>query len=71
MLSLNSHLRYYNSAEVKEWVELCLQSPNTPSWRSAELKHWVANDPESNVQLCNKHLTFSTLPVNVLRNTGS
>jgi hypothetical protein len=28
-----------SSAEVKEWVELCLHSPNTPSWRGAQLKH--------------------------------
>jgi hypothetical protein len=27
------------SAEVKEWVELHLQSPSTPPWRSAQLKH--------------------------------
>jgi hypothetical protein len=26
------------SAEVKECVELCLHSPNTPSWRGAQLK---------------------------------
>jgi hypothetical protein len=26
-----------SSAEVKEWVELYLHSPNTPSWRGAEL----------------------------------
>jgi hypothetical protein len=26
-----------SSAEVKELVELYLQSPNTPSWRSAQL----------------------------------
>jgi hypothetical protein len=26
-------------AEVKEWVELYLHSPNTPSWRGARLKH--------------------------------
>jgi hypothetical protein len=25
------------SAEVKEWMELCLHSPNTPSWRGAQL----------------------------------
>jgi hypothetical protein len=25
------------SAEVKEWVELYLHSPNTPSWRGAQL----------------------------------
>jgi hypothetical protein len=28
-----------SSAEVKEWVELYLDSPNTPSWRGAQLKH--------------------------------
>jgi hypothetical protein len=28
-----------SSAEVEEWVELYLQSPNTPSWRGAQLKH--------------------------------
>jgi hypothetical protein len=26
-------------AKVKEWVELYLHSPNTPSWRGAQLKH--------------------------------
>jgi hypothetical protein len=26
------------SAEVKEWVELYLRLPNTPSWRGAQLK---------------------------------
>jgi hypothetical protein len=26
-------------AEVKEWVELYLHSPNTPSWRGAQLRH--------------------------------
>jgi hypothetical protein len=26
-------------AEVKEWVGLHLHSPNTPSWRGAQLKH--------------------------------
>jgi hypothetical protein len=26
-----------SSAEVKEWVELYLPSPNTPSWRGAQL----------------------------------
>jgi hypothetical protein len=25
-----------SSAEVKEWVELYLHSPNTPSWRGAQ-----------------------------------
>jgi hypothetical protein len=28
-----------SSAEVKEWVELYLHYPNTPSWRGAQLKH--------------------------------
>jgi hypothetical protein len=28
-----------SSAEVKEWVELYLHSPNTPSWCGAQLKH--------------------------------
>jgi len=27
-----------SSAKVKEWVELYLQSPNTPSWRGAQLE---------------------------------
>jgi hypothetical protein len=26
-----------SSAEVKEWVELYLHSPDTPSWRGAQL----------------------------------
>jgi hypothetical protein len=28
-----------SSAKVKEWVELYLHSPNSPSWRGAQLKH--------------------------------
>jgi hypothetical protein len=28
-----------SSAEVKEYMELYLQSHNTPSWRGAQLKH--------------------------------
>jgi hypothetical protein len=28
-----------SSAEVKEWMELYHHSPNTPSWRGAQLKH--------------------------------
>jgi hypothetical protein len=28
-----------SSAEVNEWVELYLHSPNTPSWCGAQLKH--------------------------------
>jgi hypothetical protein len=26
-----------SNAEVKDWVELYLHSPNTPSWRGAQL----------------------------------
>jgi hypothetical protein len=29
---------YPSSADVKEWVELYLHSPSTPSWRGAQLK---------------------------------
>jgi hypothetical protein len=28
-----------SSAEVKEWVELYLQSPNMPTWGGVQLKH--------------------------------
>jgi hypothetical protein len=28
-----------SSAELKEWVELYLHSPNTPTWRGAQLRH--------------------------------
>jgi hypothetical protein len=28
-----------SSAQVKERVELYIHSPNTPSWRGAQLKH--------------------------------
>jgi hypothetical protein len=28
-----------SGAEAKEWVELYLHSPNTPSWRGTQLKH--------------------------------
>jgi len=28
-----------SSAGVKEWVELYLHSPNTPSWRGAQSEH--------------------------------
>jgi hypothetical protein len=30
-----------SSVEVKEWMELYIHSPNTPSWRGAQLKHRV------------------------------
>jgi hypothetical protein len=35
-MKLTTHLP---TAEVKECVELYLHSPNTPSWRGAQLKH--------------------------------
>jgi hypothetical protein len=36
-----------SSAEVKKWVDLYLQSPNTPSWRDAQLgEHMVKNTPK-------------------------
>jgi hypothetical protein len=28
-----------SSAEIKEWVELYLHSPSTPSWRGAQGEH--------------------------------
>jgi hypothetical protein len=28
-----------SSAELKEWVEIYLHSPNTPAWRVAQFKH--------------------------------
>jgi hypothetical protein len=33
-----------SSAEVKEWKELYLHSPNTPSWRVAQLKKTHRNN---------------------------
>jgi len=36
-VKLTTHL-HQPSAEVKECVELYLHSPNTPSWRGAQLK---------------------------------
>jgi hypothetical protein len=38
-LELEADYSLPSSAEVKEWVELYLHSPNTPSWRGAQLKH--------------------------------
>jgi hypothetical protein len=34
-----------SNAEVKEWVELYLHSPNTPSWRGVQLKRHRATLP--------------------------
>jgi hypothetical protein len=35
-----------SSAEVKEWVELYLHSPNMPSWRGAQREHSANNSLE-------------------------
>jgi hypothetical protein len=46
-----------SSAEVKECVELYLHSPNTPSWRGAQLKH--RDNFTSKLSLClTKHHTM-------------
>jgi hypothetical protein len=37
-----------SSAEVKEWVELYLHSPNTPSWRVAQLRGALYNKDSDN-----------------------
>jgi hypothetical protein len=44
-----------SSAEVKGWVELYRYSPNTPSWRGAELKK--AAQGQLYLYLC--HFSFS------------
>jgi hypothetical protein len=38
-----------SSAEVKEWVEFCLHSPNAPSWRGARL-----GEHKSNFTICTR-----------------
>jgi hypothetical protein len=38
-----------SSAEVKEWVDLYLHSPNTSSWRGTQVEHrdkFLHNDTE-------------------------
>jgi hypothetical protein len=37
-VKLTAHLHL--GGEVKERAELYLHSPNMPSWRGAQLKHW-------------------------------
>jgi hypothetical protein len=46
--ALHSHVKHQeleadhsppSSAEVKEWLELYIHSPSTPSWRGAQLEH--------------------------------
>jgi hypothetical protein len=48
-----------SSADVKEWVELYLHSPNTPSWRGAQLK-------EAQGQLHLHILTEKCVPENLI-----
>jgi hypothetical protein len=57
-----------SGAEVKEWVELYLHSPNTPSWRGAQLKHRDSftfyHSSVSDMELCLHALSKpSALPV--------
>jgi hypothetical protein len=43
-----------SSAEVEEWVELYIHSPNTPSWRGAQLggaQGTLRSPPVSNIFL--------------------
>jgi hypothetical protein len=42
-----------SSAEIKEWVELYLHSPNTPLWRGAELGG-AQGQPSFNVSVSKK-----------------
>jgi hypothetical protein len=41
-----------SSAEVKEWVELYLHSPNTPSWRGAQVDHGGGDKNRYTLTLC-------------------
>jgi hypothetical protein len=43
-----------SSADIKEWVELYLHSPNTPSWRGAQLGG-------AQGQLFTLHISFALL----------
>jgi hypothetical protein len=45
-----------SSAEVKEWLELYLHSPDTPSWRGAQLNH---RDFTFYLNIHHDHLIFS------------
>jgi hypothetical protein len=49
-----------SNAEVKEWVELYLHSPNTPSWRGAQLGGAQGTSREQNI------INVSEKPVNIL-----
>jgi hypothetical protein len=46
-----------SSAEVKEWLELYLHSPNTSSWRGAQLKH------RDNFNFCLPFLLFKCVSI--------
>jgi hypothetical protein len=43
-----------SSAEVKEWVELYLHTPNAPSWRGAQLGGAQGRDKICEPLLCNE-----------------
>jgi hypothetical protein len=47
-----------SSAEVKEWVELYLHSPNTPSWRGGKLKEKA----QGQLWYLLPYLTFTKFP---------
>jgi hypothetical protein len=58
-----------SSAEVKEWVELYLHSPNMPSWRGTQLKHrdtFTFHSPNGNLQI--NHLYCSSIFLNIFLN---
>jgi hypothetical protein len=48
-----------SSAEVKEWVELYLHSPNKPSWYCAQLKHRDTFTYCTNIVNIDQELMFS------------
>jgi hypothetical protein len=49
-----------SNAEVKEWVELYIHSPNTPSWRGAQLKH------RDNFTFIHQHTLLKFSCINIL-----
>jgi hypothetical protein len=55
-----------SSAEVKEWVELYLHSPNTPPWRGAQLKTSTGT-----LLLLLLLLLFGTLTINTYINNDT
>jgi hypothetical protein len=62
-----------SSAEVKEWVELYIHSPNTPSWRGAQLKDTedcseLISDLSSSCYICELCNFLFLLPFNLAFN---